>query len=134
MHDHSQSSSADARRHDRREYQSWLDIAILDEDMVCTQVICTPSADVSAGGCGIMSAEPYEPGIRVVMRFKSPDERLPPVLRWGTVRHCRRLSKQGWCMVGFEFLALDAEPLQGFGWREGERVTAGAHADERRAA
>ena len=112
------------RQHERQGYQSWLDIAILDDAGVCVQAIRSPSADISDGGCGIMTAEEYPPGTKVLMRFQSPGHRNASVTRWCVVRHSRRVSRNGWCMVGFQFEDRSEIPSPAFSWTEGQSALA----------
>lgn len=115
-------SGLSERRHERREYKSWLEVAILDDSMKCVQAIRSPTADVSNGGCGLMTADEYAVGTEVLMRFSAPDENRTPMIRWGVVRHCRRVSKNGWYKVGFQFLERDVQPVDGFDWVEEQQA------------
>ena len=58
------------------------------------------------------------------MRFQSPDGRAADITRFGVVRHSRRVSKNGWCMVGFQFIERTATLSHAFSWTEGECVFA----------
>ncbi len=124
------STPADSkRRHQRKSFKRWLDVAFLNDANECVEFICTPSADISEGGCGIMTAEPYEVGDRVLLRIGGRREGEEPWLCFGEVRHVHQPMPNGWWVIGFQFTQGDMDFARAFNW--GQTLDA-SHSGERR--
>lgn len=94
------------RQHERQSKKIWYRVLLLDEELMPQAEIATGGVDVSAGGIGVIFADPIDIGTPIAIQSFSLDAAGPCCLC--EVRSCDELYG-GWHRVGMVYKATPNE-------------------------